>query len=154
MRQDLASLPPEAQELLDLHNQYRDEVQIPRLTWSDELANNAQSWANELASSGGQLRHPDGLGGSGMGENLWGGTARAFSLDQMINSWGSEKRFFRNGRFPNISSTGDWEDVGHYSQMVWRNTTQLGCGLATGSGVDILVCRYSPPGNFSGQQVF
>ena len=147
-------LPQQAQELLDLHNQYRDEVQVPRLTWSSTLADSAQSWADELAADGGALRHSEPGNGSGRGENLWGGTAGRFSLAQMVNSWGSEKRFFQNGRFPNVSSTGNWQDVGHYSQMVWRDTTQLGCGLATADRNDILVCQYSQPGNVMGQPVF
>lgn len=140
-----------ATEILNAHNKYRQEVKVPPLTWSNTLANNAQQWANNLASRGGNLQHSQ---NTGEGENLWGGTAGAYSYTQMVDSWGSEKRYFVNGTFPNVSSTGNWYDVGHYTQMIWRNTTSVGCGVARGSGKDILVCRYSPPGNYRGQKVY
>ncbi|MEO7654234.1 MAG: CAP domain-containing protein, partial [Sphingomicrobium sp.] len=45
--------------------------------------------------------------------------------------------------------TGDWSQCGHYTQMVWPTTTDIGCGYARGR-FDALVCRYSPPGNKDG----
>ncbi|TAE52566.1 MAG: serine protease [Nostocales cyanobacterium] len=138
-------------DILNAHNKYRKEVGVPPLTWSNTLANNAQQWANYLASQGGNLQHSQ---NTGQGENLWAGTAGYFSYTQMVDSWGSEKQYFVNGTFPNVSSTGNWYDVGHYTQIIWRKTTQVGCGIARGGGNDILVCRYSPPGNYMGQKVY
>ncbi|HEY9697856.1 MAG TPA: CAP domain-containing protein [Trichocoleus sp.] len=140
-----------ADEILKAHNRYRAEVGVPALTWSNTLASHAQEWANHLASLGGVLQHSQ---GSGEGENLWGGSAGRFSYTQMIESFGNEKRYFIRGTFPNVSSTGDWKDVGHYTQVVWRNTAQVGCAIARANGQDVLVCRYSPPGNYAGRPVF
>lgn len=140
-----------AQEILNAHNQYRAEVGVPPLTWSDTLASEAQEWANYLSSNG-LFEHS---GTSGQGENLWMGTSGAFSFTQMIESFGSEKQYFVPGTFPDVSSTGNWADVAHYTQMVWRNTTEVGCAGVDGSdGNYRLVCRYSPPGNVVGQPVF
>ena len=144
-------LSPMAQEILNAHNRYRSQVNVPPLNWSNALANDAQKWANNLASRGGQLQHAR---NTGQGENLWAGTSGRFSYTQMVDLWGAERQYFRNGTFPNVSSTGDWSKVGHYTQMVWRKTTQVGCATARGGGQDILVCRYSPPGNFQGQSVY
>jgi Cysteine-rich secretory protein family len=141
-----------ATTLLSAHNRYRTEVGVPALTWSNALANDAQGWANRLASMGGNtLQHAS---NTGQGENLWLGTAGAFNYNQMVGAWGDEKRFFKKGNFPNVSTTGNWADVGHYTQMVWRDTTQVGCAMARAGGNDILVCRYSAPGNFMGRPVF
>jgi len=140
-----------ADEILNAHNQYRAEVNVPPLTWSDTLASHAQEWADHLASLGAVLQHSQ---GTGEGENLWGGTSDAFSYTQMIEGFGNEQQYFVAGTFPNVSSTGNWADVGHYTQMVWRNTTEVGCAIASANGNDVLVCRYSPQGNFLRQPVF
>ena len=42
-------------------------------------------------------------------------------------------------------------ETGHFTQVVWRGTTQLGCGVSTCRGMDIWVCEYDPPGNVQGQ---
>ena len=136
-----------ARELLALHNQYRAPLGVPPLRWSAELAEKAQRWAEHLATLG-RMEH------SGPGENLAMGSAGAFGLTQLAELWGNERRNFTNGAFPAISTTGNWVDVGHYSQIIWRGTTAVGCGVARGRGQDVLVCNYSPPGNVMGQRAY
>lgn len=134
-------------EVLTAHNRYRAEVGVPLLQWSDALAGSAQRWANQLAAMN-KLQH------SQSGENLASGTTGSFSVTQLVEMWGNEKQHFISGTFPDVSNTGNWMDVGHYTQVVWRNTTEVGCGLASGGGNDFLVCHYNPPGNVTGQRVF
>jgi uncharacterized protein YkwD len=139
-----------AQELLAAHNRYRQEVGIAPLSWSERLANSAQQWANHLASSN-SFEHSQG----DYGENLWMGSAGRYSYAQMVQAWGNEQQYFIPDRaFPNVSTTGNWADVGHYTQIVWEDTTEVGCATATGNGWDYLVCQYSPPGNYQGQQPY
>jgi uncharacterized protein YkwD len=134
-----------AEEILNAHNRYRAEVGIPSLTWSDTLASHAQDWANHLAANR-SFEHSQ---GTGEGENLWKGTSGFYSYTQMVDRWGSEKQHFVTGSSSNFSG------VGHYTQMVWRNTTQVGCAVAEGAdGQTTLVCRYSPQGNVQGQRPF
>lgn len=146
-----STLSAQDQEVLDAHNRYRAEVGVPDLNWSDALERNAQSWADYLGDSGGILQHDNSL--TDQGENLWRGTTGFYSPTDVVDSWGSERAFFQNGIFPNVSTTGNWADVGHYTQIVWRSTTHVGCAKVTEGGNDIWVCRYSPPGNYSGQSV-
>ncbi|MBB5374112.1 CAP family protein [Acidocella aromatica] len=134
-------------ELLAAHNAYRADVGLPPLRWSNRLAANAQQWADHLAKIG-RLEH------SGSGQNLAMAAAGTQSLTQLVDLWGGEQANFTNGNFPDISTTGNWMDVGHYSQMVWRATTEVGCGFAENYGRDVLVCDYDPPGNVMGERAY
>lgn len=146
----VTSQDPAITEILAAHNKYRTELNIPPLKWSDKLAKNAKVWADRLASEG-RMYHSS---GTGEGENLWMGTSGYYSYTQMVDGWGSEKRYYKDGIFPDVSNSGSWYDVGHYTQLIWRNTTEVGCAKSTGRGNDILVCRYSPPGNYLRQKVY
>ena len=141
---------PLAETLLAEHNAYRKAVGVPELAWSPTLAAHADVWAKDLASRG-AFEHAS---VDGEGENLWAGTAGGFLPNAMVRAWGNEQKDFRNGSFPDVSTTGNWHAVGHYTQIVWRRTTTVGCAVATGHGTDVLVCRYAPPGNVMGQKTF
>ena len=81
------------------------------------------------------------------------GSAGHYSPEQMVGNWAREKAWFRPGIFPNVSSTGDWLDVSHYSQMIWPTTTSVGCAVHRARRTDFLVCRYAPRGNQDGRRV-
>ncbi len=72
----------------------------------------------------------------------------------MIGHWVAERRDFVDRPTPAFSRTGRWEDVAHYTQIVWRNTQRIGCAMASTATDDYLVCRYSPAGNVVGQRAF
>ena len=139
-----------AARVLNLHNGERETLGIAPLAWSPELAAQARQWAASLARR--RVFEHSG-GGGGQGENLWMGTAGYYSPEDMIGGFLAERRWFRPGVFPRVSRTGEWSDVGHYSQIVWPATRQVGCALAQGGGDDYLVCRYWPAGNVMGQSV-
>ncbi|HEX7838662.1 MAG TPA: CAP domain-containing protein [Kofleriaceae bacterium] len=135
------------EEILAAHNKYRAEVGAPPLQWSDDLATTAKQWADHLASAGRGLEH------SGPGQNLWSGGTGFFSFTRMVDDWGAEKRFYKPGLVPDVSTSGNFGDVGHYTQLIWRSTTHVGGGVSSGGGNDYLVCNYSPAGNVLGQGV-
>ncbi len=53
------------------------------------------------------------------GENLWTGTRGAYRYDEMMGHWLGERRNFVNLPVPESSRTGQFGDVGHYTQIVW-----------------------------------
>jgi hypothetical protein len=138
--------------VLAAHNAERARAGVPQLVWDNALGTAAAGYAAQMAMSG-RFAHSDRSGRPGTGENLWMGTHGAFSVEAMVGAWASEKRFFRAGTFPNVSRTGDWEDVGHYTQMIWPTTQRVGCALASTPRVDYLVCRYAGKGNIDGRAV-
>jgi uncharacterized protein YkwD len=144
-------LDPASAQMLALQNKARAEVGSPPLQWDPELAQAATSYAAQLAS-GVPYVHSSRAGREKVRENPSMGRPGE-TASQMIQVWLNEKRNFIAGIFPNVSRTGNWYDVGHYSQMIWSITTRVGCGTGKGAKFEYLVCRYSPPGNADGKPV-
>jgi hypothetical protein len=136
-----------AARLLNRHNVERQALGAVPLRWDDKLAAHAAAWAQHLAASR-TFEHAE---QSAEGENLWAGTTGAYTPEQMVESWINEKALYKNGRFPDVAKSGNWVDVGHYTQLIWGNTARVGCALAANDEEDFLVCRYDPPGNWMGQ---
>ncbi|MBN2825562.1 MAG: hypothetical protein JXQ76_09575 [Campylobacterales bacterium] len=136
------------QDALNRHNAIRAEVFGGNdMAWDDTLAFGAQAYADYLASTG-RFEHDS----SGYGENLFAASYNTGYLDA-INSWYSEKSSYN---YANNSCNGV---CGHYTQMVWKNSTKLGCGKATYtkgsySGGTVVVCRYDPAGNYVGERPY
>ena len=141
-------LTPVQQRMLRAHNEERLRVRHRPLIWSAKLSADAQRWAHKLARSD-RFEHAAGADNSADdGENLWMGTKNAFPVEQMVDAWVRERRLFKPGIFPDISTNGNWEDVGHYTQLIWHSTTAVGCAIGSSPTYDYLVCRYNPAGNW------
>jgi uncharacterized protein YkwD len=138
--------------LLAAHNIERARLGVPSLGWDAALAADARTWADELAATGRFEHSADEPGKPIEGENLWAGTPRAFSPEAMVGLWVTEKIDYQPGLFPNNSRSGDVENVGHYTQIIWRKSRRVGCASAVGHNEEFLVCRYSVAGNITGQR--
>lgn len=125
------------------------------MQWSDKLAISARQWAEHLGAYG-DIKHSytDPLDPDPEGENLWAGTRGYYSPEAMVGLWAAEKRHYKPGIFPNNSKTGRLEDVGHYTQLMWRSSTHVGCAVTATRKEDFLVCRYSEGGNVIGERPF
>lgn len=132
---------------LAAHNVERSRLKQPLLAWDGALARDAEVWAKKLAVSK-SFEHDT---QTKQGENLWQGTKDEYGPEDMVELWIEERKFFKLGKFPDVSTSGTWQDVGHYTQLIWYNTTHVGCATASNDEDDVLVCRYSPPGNWRGQ---
>jgi hypothetical protein len=151
MCEQLPEVDPKLARILDIHNEERLAVGEPALIWSPQLASNADAYAHILAQRQ-VLVHSPREGRGRERENLQQ-VIPGWSADQMMEGWLSEKEFFVPGLFPDVSTTGDWNVVSHFSQVLWPGTKELGCGLAAWGGAEWLVCRYLPGGNRPGEWV-
>jgi len=130
----------DSQALVDAHNRLRARHCAPPLRWSGAVAALAQKWADTLRGSC-ALRHSQGA----YGENLAAATIGMLDAAAVVGMWYDEvKRYsFRSGSFS--------MQTGHFTQLVWRATREVGCGRTQCNGLDIWVCQYSPPGNVQGE---
>jgi len=137
------------QDALTKHNQIRLELfSDSPMVWDESIAASSQEYANYLASTG-KLEHD---GSSGYGENLFA-ASYGVGYSDAIESWYSEKNYY------DYASNSCSSVCGHYTQMIWKDSTQLGCGKATyttGSyqGGTVIICRYNPPGNYIGERPY
>lgn len=131
-----ASAQDLAQVVLAKHNALRALHCAPALRWDASLAATAQASANRCV-----FQHSK----NGFGENLAMGTSGAYPPESQVQLWYDE---FKNYDF---AKPVFGPNTGHFTQVVWRSTTAVGCGLAKCQGQDLLVCNYSPPGNYDGQ---
>ena len=130
--------------MLQAHNAIRAELGLRPLTWSPDLARYAQKWADSLAREDRLYHHPN----PAYGENLYlidGGRARA---SQVVASWASEVRWF------NYKTNSCSRACGHYTQIVWKDSRQLGCSSAISGNTQVWVCEYNPPGNIVGERPY
>jgi len=140
-------------ESLAAHNNERKAYGLPPLKWSNKLAQSAKAYSQVQARTG-TTSHSSGR--VNVGENLAWGSGSGVGVPYLAGRWLAERKYFIRGKnFPNCSNTGSWSDVAHYTTMMWRTTTEVGCGLTKSSrGMNYYVCHYSPRGNTNGQPVF
>ncbi|XP_059909967.1 Golgi-associated plant pathogenesis-related protein 1-like isoform X1 [Gadus macrocephalus] len=127
------------QEFLTTHNIYRQMHQSPPLTLSTDLNKSAQSWADHLLDSG-IMQHS----GSGVGENLYCMSSSApinLTGKEAVESWYEEVKDYDYNR-PGFKG-----NTGHFTQVVWKETTEVGVGLATDGKRVFVVAQYRPAGN-------
>lgn len=142
----------EVEQLLQLHNKARADVGVGPLMWSKTLAIYAQEWADHLASTTCQLEHRPHADKwkQEYGENLYMGTAGYYSVADAVKAWEDEKVYYRGEPL----NSSNWNDSGHYTQVVWDNTKEVGCAKTACKGNIIVVCNYDPPGNVLGQKPY
>lgn len=129
------------------HNKERKLLKIPNLTWNEEIAAYAEEWALQLAEEDNSIHHRS---GDNYGENISWISDMPDDISEGVAMWNEEKVYFKYKPIGN-----DWAKAGHYTQVIWKNTTQVGCGCAVSkSGAFFFVCNYDPPGNYIGQKPY
>ena len=148
--------PAELKGITDLHNQERQKVGVPDLTWDPALAVIAQAWAAKCTDKDAPLGLVDhnanravGYQGS-VGENIFGSTVTP-SAQQAVGSWVGEVKSY------NYAQNTCSGVCGHYTQVVWKTTQKVGCAVYKCTSLKFsgtLVCNYSPAGNVNGQRPY
>ncbi|MFM7596611.1 MAG: CAP domain-containing protein [Flavobacteriales bacterium] len=132
------------------HNKERKALNIPNLSWNVEIASYAQEWAMRLAAEDDDIYHRD---SPLYGENIsWIGwiSNENEALKEGVAMWNEEKVYFKYKPIGN-----DWAKSGHYTQVIWKKTTEVGCGAAvSASGAFYFVCNYNPHGNIVGEKPY
>ena len=135
---------PWSNHMLEAHNAVRARVGVNPLEWSSPLAIKAQEWADILARSNLFLhsRTP------GLGESMTVVYNGEYVPEQVVAGWVSESRYYdlRHNRCADV--------CGHYTQVVWRSTRQVGCAVSRVDNRQVWVCEYWPAGNFEGERPY
>ncbi|KAM5541317.1 hypothetical protein V8D89_004871 [Ganoderma adspersum] len=138
-----AASQPDITAYLNAHNSFRAQHGAAPLAWNDTLASAAQSWVDKCV-----FQHSGGAVGP-YGENLAAGTGN-YDIAAAIKGWTDEAPQY-DPQNPQAS---------HFTQVVWKATTQLGCAVKDGcTGIfdpkfgpaKFYACEYAPPGNVGGQ---
>lgn len=142
----------QADEIVRAHNAWRGRAGVLPLRWAADLAARAQARAGYLAAHGCVIEH--GLLPDDVGENLyWAGPLRAegrkdqlsgLPAAQVVDAWGAESTDYDPAH-----GTCAWKrQCGHYTQIVWAATQEVGCGMSVCPTLgQVWVCNYRPGGN-------
>nr|XP_019590155.1 PREDICTED: cysteine-rich secretory protein 2-like [Rhinolophus sinicus] len=141
--------PSVQREIINKHNDLRrmahpSACNMLKMTWNDEVARNAEKWASQcrLTHSTPEKRQ---ISFTGCGENLFMST-NFTSWADVVQSLYDEVKDFRYG----IGSVRTNAKIGHYTQLVWATSHQLGCAFAYCPHMNLryyYVCHYCPEGN-------
>lgn len=159
------SEPGNMQGMVASHNAARQDVGVNTpMRWSNDMAAYAQEWSNYLAFQNGcKMAHRSKLGFNRKkaGENIYWASPLMWSdgrtevqdvdAPEVAKAWADEKvdyNYTNNRCRPG-------KQCGHYTQMIWRDSTEVGCGmtLCPDKG-QIWVCNYNPPGNWIGEKPY
>ena len=157
---DPSTLPPFARDMLDTHNEVRAGVSSPRpspalepLGWSTAAETVAKKHVEKC-----EWGHNSERGN--LGENIAAATPDYWDTEGVVKAWADEVVDYNYEN--NSCATG--KVCGHYTQVVWRATTRVGCATkvctqnspfgAQAPTWQYWVCNYDPPGNYRGQKPY
>jgi len=132
--------------LVDRHNFWRADVGLDKISYSQEVAKESYKWAIRLKKQGCAFKHSK----TALGENLFKGTLGYYTAGDAVDAWGGEKSDYNYNK--NKCKSGKM--CGHYTQLVWKNTTEFGCAKNICKGDVTWVCNYNPPGNWVGEKPY
>lgn len=140
-----------AREFLEGHNQARASVRVGPLKWSETLANATGRVVRYQRDKMG-CRFAE-LNGIKFGANqFFGGGASGWTPRMAVDLWVGEKQYYNY----TANSCAAKQSCGSYTQVVWRNSSELGCSQANcvKEMATLILCFYNPPGNYVGERPY
>ncbi|CAI2357507.1 unnamed protein product [Caenorhabditis sp. 36 PRJEB53466] len=157
---------------LDTHNKLRSRVakglepdgisagafaptakQMTKMRYNCDVELSAKSWG-----SGCVYAHSDSTLRPGLGENLYKISILNYnkiqSGEDASNAWWSELKDYGVGSDNILTSDVFARGVGHYTQMAWEGSTELGCYVSHCPTFSYTVCQYGPAGNYLNQLIY
>jgi hypothetical protein len=111
------------------------------LRWSTQLESHAREWAATLLRENRLDHRPRPI----YGENTFDIENAAATPRLVVQSWATEAKDYDLRRA--VCRT----RCGHYTQMIWSDTREVGCGVARSRSREVWICNYNPPGNIAGE---
>lgn len=133
-------------DCLKAHNEFRSKHGVQMLKLNEKLCKFAEEWAINLASRANPVHRSN----SPYGENIfcsWSNSSYGLVVygREPVEHWYGEVESHVFYKEPTTLKTG------HFTQVVWRDSKELGVGQARSkTGQVVIVCNYDPPGNFIG----
>ena len=117
------------------------------MSWNASVATYAQNYADQRIGDC-SLIHSRGP----YGENLAGQTGGVFTGTKAVNFWVAENVYYD---YETNSCVGG-NECRHYTQVVWRNSNQIGCARVHCPNNDgwFIICSYYRRGNIIGQSPY
>eukprot|EP01017_Pseudomicrothorax_dubius_P032877 TRINITY_DN4347_c0_g1_i6.p1 TRINITY_DN4347_c0_g1~~TRINITY_DN4347_c0_g1_i6.p1 ORF type:complete len:232 (+),score=73.39 TRINITY_DN4347_c0_g1_i6:65-760(+) len=164
--------PADKDRILDVHNRVRADVaggkfinqkaaSLPALSWDDELAKGAETWAQQHTLEHCELSERTSEKYKIIGENIfkyYASTEQKKALWKAgVNAWFYEFKSFLKKKLSLEKFEYD-ADAGQFTQLVWEKTTHIGCAATQSKSEQwfsiVIVCRYGNGGNIPGEQIY
>ena len=134
---------------LNMHNHYRAQHGAEPLTVSQDLNKIAQDYANHIAKINQKVHSQNKYKGEQLGENIYWCTGTPIEGAAMTTTWYDEIKDY------NFNKPGFKNGTGHFTQVVWKGSKQVGFGYAQSSdGAYFGVANYFPGGNINTPEYF
>ncbi|CAB3991903.1 PRY1-like isoform X1 [Paramuricea clavata] len=140
------------QSALEAHNKYRQFHNSPPLVQNSEMSSQATEFAQKLAKSSiNDAEHSQKSSRENQGENVYVGCQTNPSGADVTKEWYKELCNYDYNKQAKIDAK---EPIGHFTQVIWKSSTEFGIGRAYGSDQNCvyIVARYKPAGNVLGSE--